>query len=89
MLTLPSNNATARIRIWRALKALGCVPLRDGAYLLPHTVQLEHQLRTLADECLRESGSAWLLVVQPQSEVDSAAYRSLFDRSADYCQQRL
>lgn len=84
VLTLPSNNATARIRIWRALKALGCVPLRDGAYLLPHTVQLEHQLRTLADECLRESGSAWLLVVQPQSEVDSAAYRSLFDRSADY-----
>jgi hypothetical protein len=84
VLTLPSNNATARIRIWRALKALGCAPLRDGAYLLPHTAQLEQELRALADECLRENGSAWLLAVQPQSEVDGAAYRSLFDRSADY-----
>jgi hypothetical protein len=23
------------MRIWRALKSLGCVALRDGAYLLP------------------------------------------------------
>jgi hypothetical protein len=84
VLTLPSNNATARTRIWRALKGLGCAPLRDGAYLLPYTVHLEQQLSELAGVCLRESGSAWLLAVAPRSEVESSAYRALFDRSAEY-----
>lgn len=84
VLTLPSSNATARIRIWRALKALGCAPLRDGAYLLPFSVQLEQSLRELADESRREGGSAWLLEVHPQSEADGSAYRLLFDRGADY-----
>jgi len=84
VLTLPSNNSTARIRIWRALKTLGCAPLRDGAYLLPNLVPAARQLRELADESLREGGSAWLLAVAPQSGADDAAYRSLFDRGEEY-----
>jgi hypothetical protein len=35
VISLPVSSATPRMRIWRALKALGCVALRDGAYLLP------------------------------------------------------
>ena len=35
IVSLPTSSATARIRIWRTLKALGCMALRDGAYLLP------------------------------------------------------
>ena len=35
VVSLPTSSATARMRIWRALKAQGCVALRDGAYLLP------------------------------------------------------
>ena len=35
VVSLPTEGATARMRIWRALKALGCMALRDGAYLLP------------------------------------------------------
>ncbi|MEX3786719.1 hypothetical protein [Paraburkholderia sp. BR14374] len=32
VLTLPTENATARMRYWRALKARGCAVLRDGIY---------------------------------------------------------
>ena len=35
VISLPTSSATGRMRIWRALKSLGCVALRDGAYLLP------------------------------------------------------
>ena len=50
IVSLPSNSTTLRMRIWRALKALGCAALRDGVYLLPWTAALEEQLRGLADE---------------------------------------
>lgn len=33
VLTLPTENATARMRFYRALKAKGCAVLRDGVYL--------------------------------------------------------
>ena len=45
VLTLPTENATARMRFWRALKAKGCAVLRDGIYLLPYTGEHEATLR--------------------------------------------
>lgn len=82
--SLPTNGATARMRIWRALKALGCASLRDGAYLLPCRGDLRDKLRELCDETEREGGSAWLLQAGPESVEDEDAWRALFDRSADY-----
>lgn len=84
IISLPSDRATARMRIWRAIKALGCGALRDGAYLLPDREPLEAQLRSLADQTVLEGGSAWLLKVQPESPDQSAVYRELFDRAGDY-----
>jgi hypothetical protein len=74
------------MRIWRALKAMGCAALRDGAYLLPRADAQQEQLRELADETVREGGNAWLLTVQPQSGDESLAWRALFDRSEDYAE---
>jgi hypothetical protein len=37
VISLPGRSATPRMRIWRALKGLGAVVLRDGVYLLPHS----------------------------------------------------
>lgn len=88
VVSLPTPSATARMRVWRTLKALGCVALRDGAYLLPSSVEHERALQELGDECLREGGSAWLMHVQPRSEGGSEAWRALFDRSDDYAQLR-
>jgi hypothetical protein len=82
--SLPSNSTTVRMRVWRALKALGCAPLRDGVYLLPLLPPLEAQLRALADEITREGGSAWLLGVHARSAQEDDIYRALFDRRAEY-----
>ena len=88
IVSLPTSSATARMRIWRALKALGCVALRDGAYLMPAGPQHEEALQGLADECTGEGGSAWLMVVQARSGDEDASYRQLFDRSQDYSELR-
>lgn len=86
VVSLPTAGATARMRVWRGLKALGCVALRDGAYLLPAGPDHEQALQELGDECLREGGSAWLMAVQHRSADEDAVYRQLFDRSEDYAE---
>jgi hypothetical protein len=88
IVSLPTSSATGRMRIWRALKALGCGALRDGAYLLPFKPAHEQALQELADECIREAGNAWLMSVLPRSEDEAGAYRQLFDRSEDYAELR-
>lgn len=84
IISLPGNSATARMRIWRALKALGCAAIRDGAYLLPRRPSLQQKLRELADETLREGGSTWLLAVDPDALEEAEAYPALFNRDAEY-----
>lgn len=84
IVSLPTQGATARMRIWRALKTLGCAALRDGAYLLPFNAMHRDALQELADECTREGGSAWLMLIAPANSADTAAYPQLFDRSEDY-----
>ena len=88
VVSLPTQGATARMRIWRALKALGCAALRDGAYLLPAGEGRDAALRELADECVREGGTAWLMAVQPQTGEEEAAYRGLFDRTDELTELR-
>ncbi len=87
VVSLPTQGATARMRIWRALKALGCAALRDGAYLLPAGGDRHQALRELADDCMREGGTAWLMAVQaPVDELP--AYLALFDRSDELAELR-
>lgn len=84
IVSLPTNSATARMRVWRALKSLGCCALRDGAYLLPDQDSLRRQLEELAAETTREGGSAWLLTVRADSEEQGRVYQALFQRHEDY-----
>jgi hypothetical protein len=88
VISLPTGSATARMRVWRALKSLGCVALRDGAYLMPAGEEREQALRELGDECTGEGGLAWLMSVQPRSTEEADAYRALFDRSDEYAELR-
>ncbi|MFM2348501.1 MAG: hypothetical protein RL654_3254, partial [Pseudomonadota bacterium] len=90
VLSLPTAGATARMRLWRALKALGCAALRDGVYLLPSRPEHHDALQALADECLREGGSAWLLATTPDPDptTDARTFPALFDRREDYASLR-
>lgn len=84
VLTLPTENATARMRFWRALKAKGCAVLRDGVYLLPHTEEREERLRELATAIAENGGTAHLLRAPSLDATQEAEFRVLFDRSDDY-----
>lgn len=80
ILTLPTDNSSARMRAWRGLKAAGAVVLRDGVYLLPAGDARQQVLAEIAQAVEGSSGTAWLL------ETGSGEYdfTPLFDRTEDY-----
>ena len=80
ILSLPTQNSTARMRAWRALKALGAVVLRDGVYLLPDQAELNQALADIAAELRANGGTAHLVHAEAD---DPAEFEALFDRSAD------
>lgn len=84
VLTLPTENATARMRFWRTLKAKGCAVLRDGIYLLPYTEEREQMLRELADAIADSGGTAHLLRAPSLDTVQDQEFRALFDRGEDH-----
>ncbi|QYD67034.1 chromate resistance protein [Paraburkholderia edwinii] len=84
ILTLPTENATARMRFWRALKAKGCAVLRDGIYLLPYSEEREGALRELTASIADSGGSAWLLRAPSLDASQEAEFRALFDRVDEY-----
>lgn len=81
--TLPARNTAARMRVWRAIKGLGCATLRDGVYLLPRNGGSEAALGSLAGEVRAAGGSAEVLQVVADA-AQQAAFLALFDRSEDY-----
>ncbi|WP_427185356.1 chromate resistance protein ChrB domain-containing protein [Bordetella bronchialis] len=84
IVSLPTRGATARMRVWRAVKVLGCAALRDGAYLLPASAPQAGQLQALADHTAAEGGQSWMLHIAPRTAEEHAALQALFDRSAQY-----
>jgi hypothetical protein len=81
VLSLPTENATVRMRAWRTLKASGAAVLRDGVYLMPDRESCRNTLETVAKDVLASGGSAYVLGIE---ESDSANFMGLFDRSEDY-----
>ena len=86
LITLPTQPNAVRLRVWRALKALGCAALRDGAYLLP--AALAPALDRLADAARQHGGSATVLALAARDEAQQAEWLALFDRSAAYAAWR-
>ncbi|AMK78862.1 MULTISPECIES: chromate resistance protein ChrB domain-containing protein [Methylomonas] len=82
--SLPTQNASGRMRIWRGLKAMGCAVLRDGVYLLPNRPEFHLSLQHYSDEVLAGGGTAHVLQVDGTNEIQQKTFEALFDRSADY-----
>lgn len=82
IVTLPTRPNAVRLRIWRALKALGCAALRDGAYLLPSDQAAA--LEALAEEVRTHGGSASVLSLAARNEPQRQEILALFDRSEAY-----
>jgi hypothetical protein len=86
ILALPTQPNAVRLRIWRALKTLGCASLRDGAYLLPvaHAALFE----PVAAQAREHGGSASVLDLAPRTDAQRAELLALFDRREAYAQWR-
>ena len=83
IISLPTENATARMRIWRALKTLGCASLRDGAWLLPSRPDTHARFDGIAEDTHKSGGEAWVLALQADAQ-QADSFPALFDRSAEY-----
>lgn len=81
IVSLPTGNASARMRAWRALKAAGAAVLRDGVYLLPERAACRATLDGVAADVLSSGGSALVIGVSPPAGLDFADW---FDRTGDY-----
>lgn len=88
IVSLPTSGATTRMRIWRSLKVCGAAAMRDGVYLMPAGPGSEATMEQLAQECSKDAGSAWLMIVQPRDLEEQSAYVKLFDRTAEYADLR-
>jgi hypothetical protein len=85
-LTLPTQPNAVRLRVWRALKALGCASIRDGTYLLPHAHAVRFE--SLVDEVRANGGQASVMQLSPSDAGQGAELRGLFDRSEAYREWR-
>lgn len=81
-LTLPTRQTTSRMRIRRALQALGSPLLHDGAYLLPS--DKADGFAPLIAEAREHGGMAAVMALAPTDETQRRAIESLFDRSGQY-----
>ncbi len=81
VISLPTENATARMRAWRALKASGAAVLRDGVYLIPATEDTTVTLKKVEQDVGDSGGTAYLLDITGHADYP---FTTLFDRTAEY-----
>ena len=86
LLSLPPRPSSVRVRVWRRLRAIGAVPLRSSAYLLPATPERHEDFTWLAQEVRRARGEALLLEVGRIDALTAAQVKQLFReaRNAEY-----
>jgi hypothetical protein len=82
--SVSGENKTARMRIWRALKASGAGALRDGVYVLPNSAAAEAVFQQQADEVIAAGGNAQILGFDCRNDAQQREFVSLFDRDAEY-----
>lgn len=84
VISLPGRSTTPRMRIWRALKGLGAVVLRDGVYLLPHSKSAVMALQVQAEAVISSGGDAHVFTFNSTEPSQAVHFRGLFDRTGDY-----
>ena len=82
--SLPTRQSAGRMRVWRALRALGCASLRDGVFLLPDLPEHAAALTQIAEDVRAGQGAADLYRLGGRDERQQGEIVALFDRSAEY-----
>ncbi|MFI3154550.1 MAG: chromate resistance protein [Methylococcaceae bacterium] len=81
IMSLPTENATIRMRVWRAVKASGAAVLRDGVYLLPERDNCRLSFNAIAADVQSGGGITSLMRVE---SLDGSDFSGLFDRHEAY-----
>lgn len=81
---LPGRNPTLRMRLWRALKAIGAGPLRDGVYVLPSSEASRSAFEEQATEIKGAGGTAHIVSFEAGSPHQQSVFVALFDRTTEY-----
>ena len=84
LVSLPTRQSAGRMRVWRALRALGCATLRDGVYLLPESSEHAAALALVAEDVRAVQGTADLYRLAGRDELQQAGIVALFDRGPEY-----
>lgn len=82
VLSIPGQQGSERVRIWRALKGLGTAVLRDGVYLAPASEDMRPALTAQRDAVREIDGKAYLFHLADADISESLI--PLFDRADDY-----
>lgn len=85
--SLPSApRSSPRVAVWRRLRAIGAVSLKDGVYVLPARDECVEAFQWLAQEVEQEEGSALVMRVERFEGLSDAHLIDAFQkaRKADY-----
>jgi hypothetical protein len=83
---LPSTPSSARVALWRRLRASGATAAVNGAWLLPDTAAHAKFFAELQERVLGQGGTAFVLAVPvcPPDVHDALAGRFRADRAREY-----
>lgn len=82
--SVSGENKTARMRIWRGLKASGAAALRDGVYVLPNSDTARAVFAEQSEQVMATGGTAHILAVDSEDGAQQREFVRLFDRSSEY-----
>jgi hypothetical protein len=85
---LPAKPAYARVKIWRRLKGLGAVTVKNAVYALPANTETQEDFAWLVKEIAELGGEAFVCEALLVDGVSDAEVQALFDsaRDADYAE---
>jgi hypothetical protein len=80
---LPARPTAARMHVWRQLQRLGALPVKGGAYLLPHTAQAREDFEWLRADIAARKGGAALFLADPADPGAGAGLAAQFRAARD------
>jgi hypothetical protein len=83
---LPSKPSSARVALWRRMRAAGATAVVNGAWMLPHTNAHEDFFEQSREGIIRRGGTGFVLRVSGSSQESNESIVRLFqsDRSREY-----
>ena len=85
LISLSGSHGALRLRVWRALKAMGAAVVRDGVYLAPGRETVHQAFKEQAKEIIEFGGSAFVFDVSADTIAgQEPTIIAMFDRSVQY-----